>query len=124
MNNLASQAGPMPQIFLANLSPRVTEDHLRSLFAVHGTVMEVTLLRDRVSGQFRGLAFVTMSSGAEAQAAMNQLNATELHGCALVLNAAKPRRQRLTPRPLHRRWGPKPARRPAKRTNKANAPFS
>jgi RNA recognition motif-containing protein len=99
------------QIFVANLSPGVTEDNLRSVFGMHGTVAEVNLLTDQVSGQSRGVAFVTMNSGAEAQAAMNALNATELGGRPLVLNAAKPRRG--SPKPDRRRRfrGRKPQRR-------------
>jgi RNA recognition motif-containing protein len=80
------------KIFVANLSPSATEDDLRRVFGAYGTVSEVNLLSDRVSGQSRGLAFVTMESGAEAQMAMDRLNATVLEGRALVLNSAKPRR--------------------------------
>ena len=79
------------KIFVANLSPNATEDDLRRIFGAHGTVMEADLLTDRVSGLSRGLAFVTMKSGAEAQMAMNGLNGTDLAGCALALNLAKPR---------------------------------
>jgi RNA recognition motif-containing protein len=83
------------KIFAANLSPAVTEEELRRVFGAHGTVMEVSLLTDRVSGQSRGLAFVTMKSGTEAQKAMDRLNAMVVEGRALVLNAAKPRRASL-----------------------------
>jgi cold-inducible RNA-binding protein len=89
------------KIFVANLSLGVTEDDLRRVFGAHGTVMEANLLADRVSRQSRGLAFVTMKSSAEAQMAMNRLNGTELDGCALALNLAKPRRAR--PRVRRRR---------------------
>ncbi len=80
------------KIFVANLSPSVTEAELGRVFEAHGTVREINLLTDRVSGQSRGLAFVTMESGAEAQMAMDKLNATVLEGRALVLNSAKARR--------------------------------
>jgi cold-inducible RNA-binding protein len=83
------------KIFIANLSPSATEDDLRRVFGAHGTVMEADLLLDRVSGQPRGLAFITMKSGAEAQMAMNGLNGTDLAGWALALNLAKPRRTSL-----------------------------
>ena len=79
------------KIFVANLSPGVTEMDLRRVFGAHGTVSEASLLTDRVSGQSRGLAFITMRSGAEAQMAMDRLNATPMEGRALVLNSAKPR---------------------------------
>ena len=96
-----------PKIFVANLSPAVTEDNLRRVFGVHGTVMEASLLRDRVSGQSRGLAFVTMKSSAEAQLAMDGLNARALDGCPLVLNSAKPRRGSAGPGRRRRAGGPR-----------------
>jgi len=80
------------QIFVANLAPGVTEAELRRLFGEHGTVSEINLLTNHVSGESRGMAFVAMKSHAEAQTAMNRLNGAVLAGHALVLNAAKPRR--------------------------------
>jgi RNA recognition motif-containing protein len=98
------------KIFVANLSRGVTEEDLRRVFGAHGIVSEASVLMDRVSGQSRGLAFVTMRSGAEAQMAMDRLNATILEGRALVLNSAKPRRvnpgpnQRQCARGHRRNW--------------------
>jgi RNA recognition motif-containing protein len=80
------------KIFVANLALGVTEEALRRVFSAYGTVAEVNLIMDRVSGLSRGLAFVTMESGAAAQMVMDRLNATILEGRALVLNSAKPRR--------------------------------
>jgi RNA recognition motif-containing protein len=92
-----------PKIFVANLSLGVREEELRGAFGAHGTVVEVNLMMDRVSGLSRGFAFVTMGSAAEAQQAMNGLNGKMLDGCALAVNLAKPRRERRGQSPLRRR---------------------
>jgi RNA recognition motif-containing protein len=93
------------QIFVANLSPSVTDAELGRVFGAYGRVSEVNLLSDRVSGQSRGLAFVTMESEAQAQTAMDRLNATVLGGRALVLNLAKPRRSNSQAHPRRRAGG-------------------
>lgn len=49
-------------VFVGRLLPQVTEDDLRQFFAPCGTVVHVSIPRDRVSHQSRGIAFVTFSS--------------------------------------------------------------
>ena len=58
------------KLFVGNLSYNVTENDLQDLFAAHGTVTDVNLMLDRMSGRSRGFAFVTMSSKEEAEAAV------------------------------------------------------
>ena len=82
------------KLFVGNLSFDTTENDLQSAFAAHGTVVEAHLPTDRVSGRPRGFAFVTMSTGEEAQAAMGALNGAELAGRSLTVNEAKPREER------------------------------
>ncbi len=87
----------MTNIYVGNLPFSTTEEEIRNLFSVYGTVDNVSLITDRETGRLRGFGFVEMSSGAdEAIAALNQ---TELGGRRLVVNLAKPREER---RP--RRW--------------------
>jgi hypothetical protein len=56
------------KIYVGNLSYTTTEDTLRSQFSQHGTVDEVTVVKDRETGRSRGFAFVTMSNASEATA--------------------------------------------------------
>jgi cold-inducible RNA-binding protein len=82
------------KLFVGNLSFNTTENDLQDAFAAHGTVVEANLMMDRMSGRPRGFGFVTMSSPAEAQAAIAALNGKELDGRALTVNEAKPREER------------------------------
>lgn len=79
------------KLFVGNLSYNVTENDLQDLFAQHGTVTEVNLMLDRMSGRSRGFAFVTMASKEEADAAAQALNGQPLDGRNLTVNEARPR---------------------------------
>jgi cold-inducible RNA-binding protein len=82
------------KLFVGNLSFNTTENDLNDAFAAHGTVTETNLMMDRMSGRPRGFGFVTMSSDAEAQTAIEALNGKEMDGRALTVNIAKPREDR------------------------------
>jgi RNA recognition motif-containing protein len=82
------------KLFVGNLSFNTTENDLNDAFAAHGTVVEAVLMMDRMSGRPRGFGFVTMSSPAEAQKAIDALNGAQLDGRALTVNVAKPREER------------------------------
>jgi|SRR5262245_2421245 len=85
------------KLYVGNLSFETTENDLQDLFEQHGTVNEVHLMMDRMTGKSRGFAFVTMNDDTQATAAMNALNGKELSGRALTVNQARPREER--PRP-------------------------
>ena len=68
-----------------------TTDQLRTLFAAYGAVEIVTIVTDRDTGQPRGLAFVEMTSGGEAQDAIRALNGSVHGGRALIVNEARPK---------------------------------
>lgn len=82
------------KLFVGNLSFKITENDLQDAFAAYGSVVETNLMMDRMSGRPRGFAFVTMSSEAEAQKAIEALNGKELDGRALTVNVARPREER------------------------------
>jgi cold-inducible RNA-binding protein len=82
------------KMYVGNLSFESTENDLQDLFEQHGTVNEVHLMMDRITGKSRGFACVTMNDGGQANTAMNALNGHELHGRALKVNEARPREQR------------------------------
>lgn len=82
------------KLYVGNLSFNTTENELHDAFAAHGTVTEANLMVDRESGRPRGFGFVTMSSEAEAQAAITALNGAQMDGRPLTVNIAKPREER------------------------------
>src|SRR5580765_7226731 len=82
------------KLFVGNLSFNITENDLQDAFAAHGTVTEANLMMDRATGRPRGFGFITMSSDAEAQKALEVMNGKEMDGRALTVNVAKPREER------------------------------
>jgi cold-inducible RNA-binding protein len=81
----------MKNIFVGNLDFGATEDGVRSLFEVHGTVQRVSIKTDRDTGRSRGFAFVEMPNEAEAERAISSLNGTQFGGRALNVNEARPK---------------------------------
>lgn len=82
------------KLYVGNLSFNTTESDLNAAFAQFGTVGSVNVIMDRETGRPRGFAFVEMSSGAEAQAAVDGLDNREFDGRVLTVNIAKPREDR------------------------------
>ena len=82
------------KLFVGNLSFNTTENDLQDAFAAHGTVMEVNLMMDRMTGKSRGFAFVTMDSDASAQTAISALHGKNVGGRDLTVNVARPREER------------------------------
>jgi len=82
------------KLYVGGLPYSVTEGRLQEIFAVHGTVESVNVISDKFTGQSRGFGFVEMSSGAEAQKAIEVLNGTQLDGRTLTVNEAKPMARR------------------------------
>ncbi|HLW34715.1 MAG TPA: RNA-binding protein, partial [Chthoniobacterales bacterium] len=66
------------KLYVGNLSFETTENDLQDLFEKHGTVNEVHLMMDRMTGKSRGFAFITMGDATQGNAAMSALNGQEL----------------------------------------------
>ena len=81
-------------MYVGNLSFETTENDLQDLFEKHGTVNEVHLMMDKMTGKSRGFAFITMNDDTQAKAAMSATNGKELNGRALNVNEARPREER------------------------------
>ena len=81
----------MQNIYVGNLNFTATVERLRTLFADHGTVETVTIVRDGASGASRGFAFVGMTDASQAGTAISALNGTLLGGRALNVSEALPK---------------------------------
>ncbi|MBM3830058.1 MAG: RNA-binding protein [Verrucomicrobia bacterium] len=82
------------KLFVGNLAFATTENDLQDAFAAFGTVMEVNLMLDRMSGKSRGFAFVTMASAEDAQKAIEGMHGKNFGGRDLTVNVARPREER------------------------------
>jgi RNA recognition motif-containing protein len=81
-------------IYVGNLSPNVNDEDLNGLFSEHGNVSSAKVIRDNYSQQSKGFGFVEMPGQAEAKKAVDTLNSYELKGKKIVVNEARPRRDR------------------------------
>jgi len=82
------------KLYVGGLPYSVTEGQLQEMFAAHGAVESVKVITDKFTGRPRGFGFVEMSSGDEAQRAIQALNGTELGGRTLTVNEARPTESR------------------------------
>ena len=72
------------KLFVAGLPESITEDVLRQLFeATGGSVVDVSLPRDRATGRPRGFGFVTFSTPGEAASARQSLDGSLQAGRAI-----------------------------------------
>ena len=81
----------MKNIYVGNLDFNVSEDELRQAFAAYGQVENVTVLKDRDTGQPRGFGFVEMANDEEAEKAISAMNGYQLGSRALNVNEARPK---------------------------------
>jgi len=72
----------------------MTEDELKNLFSEAGTVIDVAIILDRVTGRSRGFGFVEMATEAEAAAAVQQFDGKDYEGRRLAVNEARPMEER------------------------------
>jgi len=82
------------KLYVGNLSFNTTNQDLNELFGTVGTVQSSNIIEDRETGRSRGFGFVEMSSQAEGQEAIAQLDGKEVDGRTLKVNEAKPQTDR------------------------------
>ncbi len=85
-------------IYVGNLSYNTNEESLRNAFEGYGEVASVNVIKDRMTGQSRGFAFVEMPSDDQAQSAIDGLNGQDLDGRQLRINIARRRDESRGPR--------------------------
>src|SRR5215470_16802519 len=84
----------MKNIYVGNLDYNVSEQDLRAAFEPYGKVDNVTIMRDRDTGQPRGFAFVEMANDEEAQKAIAGTNGIQLGKRNVNVNEARPKTER------------------------------
>ena len=79
-------------LYVGHLPFRTTSAELEEVFGQHGTVSSAQVIMDRETGRSRGFGFVEMDDAAEAQAAIDALDGSDIDGRAIKVNEARPRR--------------------------------
>ena len=86
------------KLFVANLSWNVKVDVLQQEFECYGEVEDVTIILDRETSRSRGFGFVTYANADSAKKAIVEMNGKEIDGRKIIVNEAKERTKRDTPR--------------------------
>ncbi len=80
------------RLFVGNLPFSMKEEDLEALFAQHGELTSVTVIRDRATERSQGFGFVEFATDEQASAAMRSVNGKEVNGRALRVDEARERR--------------------------------
>src|SRR5579862_7885594 len=90
----ARRSHSLKKLYVGNLPFQATEEQVSALFSQTGvTAANVTLVRDRFSGQPRGFGFVEVTNDDEAERAIQGLNGHDFMGRNIVVNEARPPRE-------------------------------
>src|SRR6059058_2486450 len=80
-------------IYVGNLSWGLKDQDLANLFTPFGEVASAKIVMDKFTQRSKGFGFVEMKDDAEAQAAIAQLNGSEVEGRNLVVNESRPKQE-------------------------------
>ena len=75
-------------IFVGHLVGTATDQDLRHLFELYGTVDSIHVMTDGETGSSCGFGFVDMPERSAARAAIAGLHGTDCAGCACTVNEA------------------------------------
>ena len=79
------------KLYVGGLAYATTEKELEELFATHGAVTSVVIIKDRDSGQSKGFGFVEMADVKDGQTAIKEIDGKEVGGRKLNVNQARER---------------------------------
>ena len=77
------------KLLVRNLARTTTEEQLRALFEVYGTVQFCKLILDDKTGRSKGFGFIKMSSPGETKAAIKNLNGKDVDGHSIRVKKAQ-----------------------------------
>jgi RNA recognition motif-containing protein len=79
------------KIYVGNLAYNATKGQLREIISAYGDIANANLIKDRFTGQSKGLGFIKVAKSAEAETAINTQNNTVLIERNFTVHKAKPR---------------------------------
>ncbi len=80
------------KVYIANLPFQATEPESKAFFSKAGSVISIKVVKDRQSGQPRGIAFVEMSTQWEGRRVVSMLNRQHFMGNNLLVKEAAEKR--------------------------------
>ena len=80
-------------LYVGNLSFKVTDEDLKANFAEAGEVASAAIIKDKFTGQSKGFGFVEMKTEEGATQAIQKFNGGMLDGKAITVNEARPKKE-------------------------------
>jgi len=80
-------------LYVGNLSYKITDEDLKSNFSEAGEVASATIIKDKFTGQSKGFGFVEMKTEEGAAEAIKKFNGGMLDGKAITVNEARPKKE-------------------------------
>ena len=80
------------KLFVGSLPWSSSDEDLQTAFAAHGNVLSAKVVTDKETRRSRGFGFVEFETEAEATAAIQALNGSELKGRNIIVSEAKPKK--------------------------------
>lgn len=82
------------KLYVGNLPYTVTSDELKSMFSEYGELVDAVVITDRDTRRSKGFGFVEFADEEAAKKAIEAMNEKEIDGRKLVVNVARPARDR------------------------------
>ncbi|AFH47751.1 MULTISPECIES: RNA-binding protein [Ignavibacterium] len=79
------------KLFVGSLPWSVNDAELKTLFEPYGKVASAKVVTDKQTRRSKGFGFVEFETEAEASAAINALNGSEVKGRNIIVSEAKPK---------------------------------
>lgn len=85
------------ELYVGNITAKATDDDIRRLFKVAGTVTSLHLITDPETGEFKGCGYVRMATDAEAKEAIETLDGALLGDKVIRVSEARPQKPKGRP---------------------------
>ena len=83
----------MKKLYVGNLSYKVNQEELESIFSEYGNVSSAVVISDKFTGRSKGFGFVEMEDPASADKAIQELDGKAIQGRNVKVNEAQPRKE-------------------------------
>src|SRR5574343_682296 len=88
---LLSYLEKMNKLFIASPAWATTDESLKDHFGSIGNVLSAVVIKEKMTGRSKGFGFVEYENEADAKAAVEKLNGSELDGRSITVAEARPK---------------------------------
>lgn len=82
------------KLYVGNLPYSIDKDGLLALFAAFGDIVDAVVISDKYTQRSKGFGFVEFADEKAAEKAVAEMNEKEVDGRNLVVNVARPPKER------------------------------